>query len=141
MGDPLFELGELYYMQGNLEDAVKFWEQYAVKCPDRSKRVFNKVESTLFELGRFSEAENFYRRILKNDGANLDATVRLANVLVEKGEERAAMNLVDETLNKSADSLPANLMKLKLSLGNQNVHDISRKIDKLMELLASDDLK
>ncbi|MCK5332187.1 MAG: tetratricopeptide repeat protein [Candidatus Marinimicrobia bacterium] len=137
-GAPLFELGELYFKQGDLENAIKFWERYALCCPDQSAKVYSKVETTLFELGRFSEAEHFYRRILSKDASILDAMVRLANVLVEKGEQRAAMNLVEETLNKSAGSIPANLMKLKLSLAKKNSHQLSRQIDKILELISSD---
>ena len=138
-GAPLFELGELYFKQGNLENAIKYWERFALCCPDQGEKVYSKVETTLFELGRFSEAENFYRRVLSKDTSNLDAMIRLANVLVEKGDERAAINLVEETLNKSAGSIPAHLMKLKLSLTKQNPHQLSRQIDKLLELLSTTD--
>lgn len=138
-GAPLFELGELYFKQGELEKAIKHWEKFALCCPDESEKVYSKIETTLFELGRFSEAENFYRRVLSKDASNLDAMVRLANVLVEKGDERAAINLVEETLNKSAGSIPARLMKLKLSLAKKNPPQLSRQIDKLLELLSTPD--
>ena len=137
-GMPLFEMGELYYRQGDLNNAVSYWERFALCRPRQGAKVYPKIETTLFELGRFSEAEHFYRRVLEKDSSILDAMVRLANVLVDKGESRAAINLVEETLNKSAASIPANLMKLKLSLTSKNPHELSRKIDKILDLLSSD---
>ncbi len=134
-GQPYFEIGELYYQTGDLKNAVKFWERYATCCPEESTRVYTKVETALFESGLFSEAENFYRRLLKQDGTPLEATVRLANVLVEKGDQRSAVNLVEESLAKSPDSLPARLLKLKLSLTTDNPHQLGRQIDQLLELI------
>jgi len=137
-GMPLFEMGELYYRQGDLNNAVSYWERFALCSSRQGVKVYPKIETTLFELGRFSEAEHFYRRVLEKDSSILDAMVRLANVLVDKGESRAAINLVEETLNKSAASIPANLMKLKLSLTSKNPHELARKIDKILDLLSSD---
>ncbi len=135
-GEPLFELGQLYYSQGDLDQAVTYWERFALCCPDQGGKVYTDVESALFELGRYGEAESFYRRLLKKTPTLLDAMVRLANVLVDKGEQRAAVNLVEETLSKSSDSIPAHLMQLKLELGTRNQHDLLKQVDRIMELIV-----
>ncbi len=135
-GQPLYELGKLYYNQGDLDQAISNWERFALCCPEEGIKIYSRVESALFELGRFSEAEHFYRRLLKHEPTLLEAMIRLANVLVEKGEQRTALNLVEETLIKATDSVPAHLMKLKLMLGERGQHDLQKKIDKIMELIS-----
>ena len=63
--------------------------------PDESHLVFDSIETALFDLGRYSEVEKFYRKVLENNSKDLNAGLRLANVLNEKGENKAAINLID----------------------------------------------
>ena len=84
--------------------------------PYDSYKVFDSIESALFDLGRYSEVENFYRNVLNKNPKDLNAGQRLANVLNEKGENKAALELIDQFIDKDEPSILAMLMKLKLSL-------------------------
>ena len=53
----------------------------------------------------------------------------------EKGQNKEALNLVDETLAKNELSVHAHLMKLKLSLNFSKPHELSHYIDNIMQLL------
>ena len=129
------KLGDYYAEKRDLTKAIENWENYALYDPDDGHGIYSKIESALFDLGRFSEVEKFYRRILNNNPINLAALTKLANVLQEKGQHKDALNLVDETLAKNESSIHAHLMKLKLSLNFSKPHELSHYIDNIMQLL------
>ena len=76
-----------------------------------SHLVFDSIETALFDLGRYSEVEKFYRKVLENNSKDLNAGLRLANVLNEKGENKAAINLTDSFINEENPSILLMLMK------------------------------
>ena len=57
--------------------------------------------------------------MLKNNSNDLNAGLRLANVLNEKGENKAAISLIDSFINEVNPSILVMLMKLKLSLSTK----------------------
>jgi len=134
-GLPYLHLGDLYEADRNLVKAIENWEKFALLTPEESSKVYTKIESALFDLGRFSEVEKFYRRLLEKDASNLYALAKLANVLEEKGERQAALSLVEEALARDDSSLHARLMKLKLSLNLATPHELARQIDTMIEFL------
>ena len=131
-------LGDLYLDKRELVKAIDNWEKYALLNPENGKMIYSKIESALFDLGRFSEVENFYKRIVDKDPSNLSALTKLANVLEEKGEHNSALILVEDALSKNQTSVHAHLMKLKLSLQFSKPNELSNHIDKIIEILTSD---
>jgi lipopolysaccharide biosynthesis regulator YciM len=131
-------LGDLYLDKRELVKAIDNWEKYALLNPANGKMIYSKIESALFDLGRFSEVENFYKRIVDKDPSNLSALTKLANVLEEKGEHNSALILVEDALSKNQTSVHAHLMKLKLSLQFSKPNELSNHIDKIIEILTSD---
>ena len=79
-------LGDVYEQTRELVKALENWEKYAFKELEKGKVIYSKIESALFDLGRYSEVEKFYRKILDLKPTNFEATIRLAYVLEEKGE-------------------------------------------------------
>lgn len=136
-GLPYKHLGDLYAENRELVKAIEMWEQFALLDSARAPQVFSKIESALFDLGRFSEVEKFYERMLKKDAGHLDATVRLANVLEEKGQHEQALHLIEDALVRHSDSIIVKLMKLKLSLHQAPPHELAHQIDELMESLTT----
>ena len=98
--------------------------------------VFGKIESALFDLGRYSEVENFYRRILEIDSSNFEAIIRLANVLEEKGEDGAALSLIEDAIDPQSIDVRGEIMKLKLSLTTSTPVELSHQIDSILEKLS-----
>ena len=45
-----------------------------------------------------NEVENFYSKVLEKDSENVVGTLKLANVLNEKGEDQAAIKLIDSLI-------------------------------------------
>ena len=117
--------------------AVENLESFAVRDKKNASKVFGKIESALVDLGRYSEVENFYRRILEIDSSNFEAIIRLANVLEEKGERQQALELVEEALNRYEDSVKLRLMKLKLSLQVVPPPQLAQQIDDMIEIMTT----
>lgn len=134
-------LGNLYLEKRDLVKAIDNWEKYALLNPENGKMIYSKIESALFDLGRFSEVENFYERIVNKDPSNLSALTKLANVLEEKGEHNSALLLVEQALSKNQTSIHAHLMKLKLSLQVSKPNELSNHIDKIIDILTSNNEK
>ena len=78
--------------------------------------------------------EKFYRKVLKNRPEDLNAGQRLANVLNEKGENKAALNLIDSFITNEHSSIPLMLMKLKLSLATKTPAELGYFIDKILQI-------
>ncbi len=131
-GVPYKFLGDINNINRDLVKAVENWEKYMELCPKDSHLVFDCIETALFDLGRYSEVEKFYRKVLENNPEDLNAGQRLANVLNEKGENKAALDLIDSFLNNSKPSLLLMLMKLKLSLSIKTPAELGHFIDEIL---------
>jgi len=125
-------LGDIYEKTRDLVKAVENWEEYASRDPEKASEVFIKIESGLFDLGLFSEVENFYRRFIKKNPSSFDAVIRLANVLEEKGENASALSLVDSFDDQKEYDIRKDLMKLKLSLINSTPIELSQQVDLML---------
>jgi lipopolysaccharide biosynthesis regulator YciM len=126
-------LGDIYAKTRDLVKAVENWESYALKDFKNGFQIFSKIESALFDLGRYSEVENFYKRILDNDKKNFQAIIRLANVLEEKGERVEAISLLDNFLIGKEGDVRTDLMKLKLLIPTSTPIELSQKLDSILE--------
>lgn len=136
-GLPHLYLGNLFSENRNLVKALEHWEQYALLDLRNGSSIYSKIESALFDLGRFSEVEKFYQRALKNNPRNLDALAKIANVLEEKGERQKALDLVEDALSQHQDSIKLRLMKLKLSIQYASPPQLSQQIDKMIDIMTS----
>ncbi len=131
-GLPYKYLGDIRIVKRDLVKAIEHWEKFINLAPDDSHLIFDKMESALFDLGRYSEVENFYRKVLENDSTDLASTLRLANVLNEKGEGQAAIKLIDNLIENGKDNISILLMKLKLSLLIQTPSELGHQIDDII---------
>ena len=136
-GLPHLYLGNLFSENRNLVKALEHWEQYALLDLKNGSSIYSKIESALFDLGRFSEEEKFYQRAFKNNPRNLDALAKIANVLEEKGERQKALDLVEDALSQHQDSIKLRLMKLKLSIQYSSPPQLSQQIDKMIDIMTS----
>ena len=136
-GLPHLYLGNLFSENRNLVKALEHWEQYALLDLKNGSSIYSKIESALFDLGRFSEVEKFYQRAIKNNPRNLDALAKIANVLEEKGERQKALDLVEDALSQHEDSIKLRLMKLKLSIQYSSPPQLSQQIDKMIDIMTS----
>ena len=138
-GLPYKYLGEIRMANRDLVKAVECWEKFVDLSPENSHKVFDNIESALFDLGRYSEVEKFYRKVLVNDPTNIAGSLRLANVLNEKGEDQAAIKLVEGIINNGDPKISILLMKLKLSLSIQTPTELGHQIDDILNQIENID--
>ncbi len=131
-GLPYKYLGDIKHSKRDLVKAVENWEKYMELSPLESHTVFDNIETALFDLGRYSEVEKFYRKVLNENPSDVNAGLRLANVLNEKGENKAAILLIDQFISQDESSISIMLMKLKLSLLRKTPAELSHYIDEIL---------
>ena len=136
-GMPYKYMGDIKYASRDLVKAVEYWEKYMELSPNESHLVFDSIETAHFDLGRYSEVEKFYRKVLENNSKDLNAGLRLANVLNEKGENKAAINLIDSFIDEENPSVLVMLMKLKLSLSSKTPAELGHFIDEILKVIKS----
>ena len=125
-------LGDLYDKTRDLVKALENWQIYATKDENSGIDVYHKIESALFDLGRYSEVEKFYQKLISLDKFNLEAIIKLANVLEEKGEISTALALVENSSDKNNNDIRIDLMKLKLSIPNATPIELGHQIDAII---------
>lgn len=130
---PYQKLGDVFYQENKLKDAIKNWEKFVELNPGESKKTLSKIESAYFDIGQFDDVEKFYNRVIQKNPSNLIALVNLANLLQQKGEYDASMSLIDDALLQNEESIFINLMKLKLSLNQTDDLKYKKLIDKIIE--------
>lgn len=136
-GLPYKYLGDMRMINRDLVKAIDFWEKFIYFSPKESYLVFDAMESALFDLGRYSEVENFYRKVLEKNPKDLAAGLRLANVLNEKGEDQAAISLIDKLIENGNTTISIMLMKLKLSLFIKTPAELGHQIDEILNQLEN----
>ena len=136
-GLPYKYLGDMRMLNRDLVKAIDFWEKFIHFSPKESYLVFDAMESALFDLGRYSEVENFYRKVLEKNPMDLAAGLRLSNVLNEKGEDQAAISLIDKLIENGNTTISIILMKLKLSLFIKTPAELGYQIDEILNQLEN----
>ena len=126
-------LGDLYEKNRDLVKALENWQIYATKDKKSGIDVYHKIESALFDLGRYSEVEKFYKKLISLNKSNLEAVIKLANVLEEKGEANRALSLIENSFDKENKDIRIDLMKLKLSIPTATPIELGHQIDAIID--------
>lgn len=128
--------GNLFEAGGKLEKAVDYWQAYAERAGQDSVLVYDRIESSLYELGRFSEIEDFYTGMIEAHRFDVHAMVKLANVLDAKGETARAMGVIEEALEENGDTLIPELMQIRLMIHDTPANRITNQIDRLIDKIS-----
>ena len=125
-------LGDLYEKNRDLVKALENWQVYATTNKKSGIEVYHKIESALFDLGRYSEVEKFYKKLISLDKNNIEAVIKLANVLEEKGETNTALSLIENSYEIKNKDIRIDLMKLKLSISTATPMELGHQIDSII---------
>ncbi len=90
-----YHLGQSYYLEDRLEDAVREWQSLCQHIPEHAYIAFDALERAWFELGKFTEAEKLYNDMLTTNSENIQAALALAEIYSKKGEYDRALELLD----------------------------------------------
>lgn len=100
-------IGDAYYEDQRLDDAVQFWKKLLEVKPDAGFLVYSKLEKTLFEMGNFGEIVKIYNQILEKYPKDIFARFGLANIYEKKGDLEEAIAAYKEILDIKPDYIPA----------------------------------
>ena len=107
-------LGEAYYRDGRLDDAVEQWKKLLEAVPSAGHLIFDKLERTMFELGQYEEIAEIYERISSQNPTDIPALFSLANIYEKKGMIELAIEKYRQILDVDPNFLSAKLSLAKL---------------------------
>ena len=102
---PYLYWGDSYIREGRIEDAVKIWKRLVDVNPARSFVVFERIETYLFDLGRFEEVETVYRTVIRDNPQNVHAHAALSKFLEKRGDRGDAIGVLHEGLASNPESI------------------------------------
>jgi len=135
MADAVIAIGDSYEKQDRPEDAVKAWKSIVEVDPSKSGLVFGRIQKVLFDLGQYSEIEDFYNQVLEKDPKNIQAILGLASMAEKRGEEAPAEDLYNQALEINPEHLPALLGLIRFYQRQKRTDDAARVINKTAQAL------
>ncbi|MFZ5433401.1 MAG: tetratricopeptide repeat protein [Calditrichota bacterium] len=130
---PYLYWGDSYIREGRTEDAVRIWRRLMNINPAQSHLVFERLESHLFDLGRFSEIEQIYRQLIRNYPQNVHAYAALARFLEKRGDRGDAVAVLLDGAHQNPDSLW--LRRLLIQMFGE-AHEMGRVLELVREVLS-----
>ncbi len=116
---PYIYIAESYRQEGRIDDGVEYLRKLCEEVPRYAYLAFSTIEETFFELGRFGEVEDIYRRVLKSDPDNVPAKIALAGILEKKGEIQISENLLRSILESDNSNSAAAIKLAKILAGDK----------------------
>ena len=97
--------GDSYIKEERAQDAVNIWGKFMKANSEQAYLAFRRMESVLFDLGRFGEMEGHYRKVLASRSNDVHAIVGLAKFFFRMGERTTALDVLKGGLELNPDSL------------------------------------
>ncbi len=97
-------LGDLLLSEGNAEEAIRVWNELLEILPEKSYLVQERLERAYYELGRYEEITQLYRRLLHRVPNDTRLAVALAEIYAKKEELQEAIKLLQQHI-KNGDTL------------------------------------
>jgi len=131
-------IGDSYYEEKRLEDAVNFWNKLISTVPDQAHRVIERLKKTLFELGRFGDILEICQNILDHSPKDIEARRMLAEFYEKKGDIDQAREYLEQIIDDFPDDYTSilELTRLYLDRGDRKkIEDLFRSLERRREKL------
>lgn len=102
-------IGDSYFNEKRLEDAIGYWSKIITLRPDMGHLVFERLKKGFFEVGRYGDYAETLTGLLQADPTHLTARLELAYFMEKKGEMGAARDHYSAALDNHPDSMLARL--------------------------------
>jgi len=122
-----------------LAKAVPLWTHFCEISPNKSWIVLPLLKDALFVLDRYSELENILDQLNSKFPDNIEILMSLADYYSHKGEYDKSLEIIDKAIDKDDSSYLAKLIDLRLRLQKDNNDHLSKKLDDLINSLASNE--
>jgi lipopolysaccharide biosynthesis regulator YciM len=130
-------LGDAYYSEQRLDEAVNYWKKLLQMVPEAGYLVFNKLEKTLYELGSFGEISEIYEQVYKENPKDFHALFALASLDEKKGRSDEAQLKYNQILDIDPSFLPARLSLIRIYQEQNEIEKAKDMVDKLFENLPA----
>jgi len=129
----LLLLGNIAEQQDNLDEAIDRWKQVAILSPPLSGSALQKLESTLYEKGRFSEVEKVYDDIRIARQGDEASSLALAEFYNKQGRGEDAIQLLEEYTVKFPGSVKGALLLTSLYSKLRDPETVNKFLDTTIE--------
>ena len=108
-------IGDSYYDEKRVEDALGYWTKVITLKPSDGQIVFERLKKGFFEVGRYGDYADTLTTLLQACPDHLTARLELAYFMEKKGEKDGARNNFTMTLENHPDSMLARLGLFRLN--------------------------
>jgi lipopolysaccharide biosynthesis regulator YciM len=130
---PYLYWGDSYIRENRIEDAIKIWKRLLEVNPARAHILFDRLETYLFDLGKFSEVEDIYRTLTRTHPENVHAWAALSKFLVKRGDRGDSLAVLHEGLLHNPESI---WLRRRLIQQYGEVRDVDRVLSVSREILS-----
>jgi lipopolysaccharide biosynthesis regulator YciM len=110
-------IGDSYYSEKRLEDAIGYWSKIITLRPEMGHLVFERLKKGFFEVGRYGDYAETLTGLLQAYPTHLTARLELAYFMEKKGEMEAAREHYSAALDNHPDSMLAKLGLYRMHWG------------------------
>jgi lipopolysaccharide biosynthesis regulator YciM len=97
-------LGDAYYAQGSIDDAISSWRRIVTLYPAIAYTTFGRLEKAFYEKGRFEKIVDLYSDVLERNPGDVRTLMTLANIHRKKGNLDEALRLCRAALESEPGS-------------------------------------
>jgi len=118
-------IGDSYYDENRLEDAIGYWTKVIDLKPCDGQVVFERLKKGYFEVGRYGDYSEMLSKLLQACPEHLTARLELAYFMEKKGEKQSAREHYTTTQDNHPDSMltKLGLYRLNLETGKREAAD------------------
>jgi lipopolysaccharide biosynthesis regulator YciM len=126
-------LGDAYMCDERPEGAIDHWKKLMAKAPQRAYLAFERLESTLFDLGKYGEIVEIYKRIIQGEPKNIRALYALAKIFEKMGKTDSAIEMYRKALQVDPNLVHIRQHLIRLYRQTDQVDLALAEIDRLIE--------
>ncbi len=131
----LIGLGDAYFAESRLSEAVEWWSRLLETEPRAGYLVFDRLKKAYFELGQYGEITRVFEKTLENDARNLPSLSGLAEIARKKGDLRETESHYRRMLEIDPDNVVARAGLIGIMKDQGDTDGAIKQIDRLLETI------
>ena len=131
----LLAMGDAYFADRRLDDAVEWWSKVLQVEARAGFLVFDRMKKAYFELGQYGEITRVFEQTLERDPKNLPALAGLADLARKKADLREAESHYRRIIEIDPDNVAARAGLISILNEQGEIDDATREIDRLVHSL------
>jgi len=131
----LLAMGDAYFADRRLDDAVEWWSKILQVEPRAGFLVFDRLKKAYFELGQYGEITRVYEQTLERDAKNLPALAGLAELARKKADLREAEAHYRRMLDIDPDHVIARAGLIDTLKEQGELDEATQELDRLVHSL------